>query len=335
MKLLVTGCAGFIGLHVTNRLLEDGHEVTGVDNLSDYYDIGLKRARLDILSNYPNFVFFEMDISDETAVENLFVVGRFQRVIHLAAQPGVRYSLDNPREYMTSNLVGFLNILEGCRHGNIEHLLFASSSSVYGSNEHLPFHESDSTDHPISLYGATKKSNEVMAHSYSHLFNISVTGLRFFTVYGPWGRPDMAPSIFATKICKSQPIDVFNYGKMKRDFTYIDDIVEAVVRTLDRLATPDTEFDRNHPVPMISDAPFRLYNVGSGEPIELMLFIRLLESALEREAVLELRPLQAGDPITTWSDITLLDEAIRVSPRTPITEGIPIFAEWFKSYYGH
>ncbi|MGO8754196.1 MAG: NAD-dependent epimerase [Gallionellaceae bacterium] len=332
MRMLVTGAAGFIGMHVTKRLLEQGDEVVGIDNLSDYYDVRLKQARLKQLAPYPAFRFLKLDIADRAGMEALFASGKFGRVVNLAAQPGVRYSLVNPHAYINSNIVGFLNVLEGCRHNGVEHLVYASSSSVYGSHTRMPFSEHDNADHPVSLYAATKKSNELMAHSYSHLYDIPVTGLRFFTVYGPWGRPDMSPSLFASAILEGRPIDVFNQGKMQRDFTYIDDIVEGVVRILDKPAKPNPSFDRINPDPAISDAPYRLYNIGNHEPVELMVFIETLENSLGKKAIKNMLPMQAGDVVATYADTADLRKAVGFAPCTPLNEGVIKFADWYRSY---
>lgn len=333
MKILLTGAAGFIGMHTAKRLLERGDEVVGVDNLNDYYDVNLKQARLAQLQPYPNFRFIQCDIADRPVMETLFATEKFQRVINLAAQPGVRYSLKNPHAYIQSNIVGLTNILEGCRHSQVEHLVYASSSSVYGANTHMPFSVHDNVDHPVSLYAATKKASELMAHSYSHLYKLPTTGLRFFTVYGPWGRPDMSPSLFAGAILRGEPIDVFNQGKMQRDFTYIDDIVEGVVRILDRVATPDPEFDTNAPDPGTSYAPYRVYNIGNHEPVELMTFIETIERAAGRPAVKNFLPMQAGDVVATYADVADLKRDVGFEPRTPLAEGIEKFVAWYRGYY--
>ena len=333
MKILVTGAAGFIGVHVAKRLLERGNEVVGIDNLSDYYDVKLKEERLKQLAPFPAFQFLKLDMADRAAMEALFASGKFQRVVNLAAQPGVRYSLINPHAYINSNIVGFMNVLEGCRHSGVEHLVYASSSSVYGSHTKMPFSEHDNVDHPVSLYAATKKSNELMAHSYSHLYNIPATGLRFFTVYGPWGRPDMSPSLFASAILEGRPIDVFNQGKMQRDFTYIDDIVEGVVRILDKPAKANPSFDRINPDPADSDAPYRVYNIGNHEPVELMVFIEALENALGKKAIKNMLPMQAGDVIATYADTADLRKAVGFAPCTPLNEGVIKFADWYRAYH--
>lgn len=334
MKVLVTGVAGFIGMHVAKRLLEQGAEVVGIDNLNDYYDVALKQARLEQLKPFPTFRFVKMDMADRAAMEQLFAAERFNRAVNLAAQPGVRYSLKNPHAYIQSNIVGFVNLLEGCRHNQVEHLVYASSSSVYGANTHMPFSVHDNVDHPVSLYAATKKSNELMAHTYSHLFGLPTTGLRFFTVYGPWGRPDMSPSLFTGAILEGRAIDVFNQGKMQRDFTYIDDIVEGVVRVLDCVSVPDPAFDRAAPDPASSYAPYHLYNIGNHEPVELMTFIETIEDALGKKAAKNMLPMQDGDVPATYADIESLTAAVGFSPSTPLKEGIAKFVAWYKGYYG-
>jgi UDP-glucuronate 4-epimerase len=333
MKILVTGAAGFIGMHVVQRLLARGDEVVGVDNLNDYYDVNLKLARLDRIASRENFRFEKADIADRDAMAHLFGTEKCQRVVHLAAQAGVRYSLLNPHAYIESNINGFTNILEGCRHTKVEHLVYASSSSVYGGNKRLPFSEHDNVDHPVSLYAATKKSNELMAHAYSHLFRLPTTGLRFFTVYGPWGRPDMALFLFTKAILEGQPIDIFNYGKMQRDFTYIDDIVEGVMRVLDQAATPAASFDHRVPDPATSDAPYRIFNIGNRQPIELMIYIETLERLLGQTAKKNFLPLQAGDVPVTCADTADLGAAVGFAPATPIAEGIRHFVDWYRSYY--
>lgn len=334
MKVLVTGAAGFIGMHCAKALLERGDEVVGVDNLSDYYDPQLKADRLKELSPYSGFKFLKLDIADRPALEQLFAEEGFDRVIHLAAQAGVRYSLKNPHAYVESNLVGFLHILEGCRHHRIAHLVYASSSSVYGGNEKMPFSEHDSVDHPVSLYAATKKANELMAHTYSHLYGLPTTGLRFFTVYGPWGRPDMAPILFAKAILEGRPIEVFNYGKMQRDFTYIDDIVEGVVRALDRPAEPDMDFDSRNPNPSVSRAPFRVFNIGNQGPVELMRFIEAIENALGMKAEKNLLPIQPGDVIATFADVSKLRDWTGFQPGTEVEDGVSRFVSWYRNYFG-
>ena len=334
MKLLVTGAAGFIGMHCALRLLERGDEVIGVDNLNDYYDVRLKEARLAQLATYPPFRFLKLDISTQSETRRLFETEQPQRVLHLAAQAGVRYSFVHPEPYIASNLVGFANVLEGCRQAAVEHLVYASSSSVYGENARRPFSVSDSVDHPISLYAATKKSNELMAHAYSHLFAIPATGLRYFTVYGPWGRPDMAPILFSSAILAGRPIDVFNLGRMRRDFTYIDDIVDGTLKVLDRAATPGPAFDPAAPDPSTSSAPWRVYNIGSNEPVELLRFIELLEQALGRKAVKNLLPMQPGDVAETFADVDALERDFGFRPRTALAEGVRRFVAWYRSYYG-
>lgn len=334
MKILVTGAAGFVGMHTCMRLLARGDEVVGLDNLSDYYDVQLKEDRLKQLQAFGNFRFVRMNLADQEAVASLFAKEQFQRVINLAAQPGVRYSLKNPHAYIQSNIVGFTNVLEGCRHNKVEHLVFASSSSVYGANTAMPFSVHQNVDHPISLYAATKKANELMAHTYSHLFNLSATGLRFFTVYGPWGRPDMSPSLFTSAIMEGRPIDVFNHGKMQRDFTYVDDIVEGVIRVLDQPAISDPSFDKANPNPASSYAPYHLYNIGNHEPIELMAFIETIEQVLGKKAEKNMLPMQDGDVLVTYADTESLQQAVGFSPRTPLKEGVSKFVAWYKDYYG-
>jgi len=334
MRILVTGAAGFIGMHVARRLLEEGEDVVGIDNINDYYDVRLKQDRVEQLASHPGFDFVRLDLADRREMEQLFGNGGFRRVVHLAAQPGIRYSLDHPHAYVASNLVGFLNVLEGCRNDDIEHLVYASSSSVYGANTNMPFSVHHNVDHPISLYAATKKSNELMAHTYSHLFGIPTTGLRFFTVYGPWGRPDMAPSLFASAILEGRPIDVFHHGQMQRDFTYIDDITEGVVRVLDAIREPEPSFDSSDPDPATSSAPYRLYNIGNHEPVGLLTFIEKLEIALGRRTEKNLLPLQPGDVVATCADIDALQEAVGFSPDTPLEQGLAEFAAWFRDYYG-
>jgi len=333
MKILVTGAAGFIGSHTSLLLLGRGDQVVGLDNLNDYYDVQLKLDRLARLTPHENFRFVKMDVADREGMAKLFAEEKFDRVIHLAAQAGVRYSLQNPHAYIDSNLVGFTNILEGCRHSKVQHLVYASSSSVYGGNTKMPFSEHDSVDHPVSLYAATKKANELMAHTYSHLFNLPTTGLRFFTVYGPWGRPDMALFLFTKAILEGRPIDVFNHGKMKRDFTYIDDIVQGVVRTMDRIAEPDPNYDSNNPDPARGKAPYRVFNIGNNNPVELMGFIGAIEDALGQQAQKNFLPLQDGDVPATYADTDTLNEWTGFVPATPVSEGIGRFIEWYRSYY--
>ena len=332
--VLVTGAAGFIGFHLAARLLDAGVAVVGVDNVNAYYDVRLKEARLAALTGRPGFRFERVDLADRGAMAALFDACKPRRVVNLAAQAGVRYSIENPHAYADSNLTGFLNVLEECRRHAVAHLVYASSSSVYGGNRKLPFSTLDSVDHPVSLYAATKKSNELMAHTYSHLYRLPTTGLRFFTVYGPWGRPDMSPSLFASAILEDRPIDVFNQGKMQRDFTYIDDIVEGVMRVLDKVAEPDPSFDRAAPDPATSDAPYRIYNIGNHEPVELMTFIETIESAIGKKAVKNMLPMQDGDVVATYADIGELSRAVGFAPHTPLSAGVAKFAAWFKDYYG-
>ncbi len=334
MKILVTGAAGFIGMHTCERLLDEGHAVVGLDNLNDYYDPALKRARLDRLRAREGFAAVEGDIVDAAALMHLFEAHRFERVIHLAAQPGVRYSITHPHVYAQANLVGFLNMLEACRHHGMPHLVYASSSSVYGGNIRLPFSEHDPADHPVSLYAATKRANELMAHTYSHLYGLPATGLRFFTVYGPWGRPDMSPMLFTRAILEGRPIDVFNEGRMRRDFTYVDDIVEGVVRVMDRPPAPDPAFDPGAPDPATAAAPWRLYNIGNHEPVELMTFIGTLERLLGRTAQKRMLPMQAGDVEATCADVADLHRDAGFAPRTPLETGLARFVEWYRAYYG-
>ena len=333
MKIMVTGAAGFIGMHIAQRLLERGDEVVGVDNLNDYYAVALKEARLERLQGRDRFSFHRIDIADDAALAATVAQEKPQRVIHLAAQAGVRYSLTHPHAYIEANIRGFLNILEACRHGAIEHLVYASSSSVYGSNAALPFGEHQNIDHPVSLYAATKKSNELMAHTYSHLFALPTTGLRFFTVYGPWGRPDMALFLFAKAILAGEPIQVFNQGRMMRDFTYIDDIVEAVVRVVDKPATPASAFDPAAPDPATSDAPYRVFNIGNSRPTQLLDYVAELEQALGRKANMQLLPMQAGDVLETWADTRALEAWIGFKPGTAIKDGIARFADWYRGYH--
>jgi UDP-glucuronate 4-epimerase len=329
MKILVTGAAGFIGFHVSQQLLARGDAVVGLDNLNDYYDVNLKLARLGQIDSHPAFTFSKLDLQDRQGLEALFAEHRFDAVINLAAQAGVRYSLENPHAYVDSNIVGFTNILECCRHHRIGHLVYASSSSVYGMNSAMPFSVHDNVDHPISLYAASKKANELMAHTYSHLYGLPTTGLRFFTVYGPWGRPDMALFLFTKAILAGEPIKVFNKGKMQRDFTYIDDIVEGVVRVMDKTAEPNPQWDGARPDPGTSSAPYRLYNIGNNNPIKLTDFIEALERALGRTAERELLPMQPGDVAATYADIEDLADAVGYRPRTPVQEGIDNFVAWY------
>jgi UDP-glucuronate 4-epimerase len=332
-KILVTGAAGFIGMHVAQLLLARGEQVVGLDNLNDYYDPRLKLDRLERLAPRPGFRFVQIDVADRAAMEALFAEERFERVVHLAAQAGVRYSLVNPQAYVDANVVGFMNILEGCRHAGVQHLVYASSSSVYGGNTHMPFSEHDNIDHPVSMYAATKKANELMAHTYSHLFGLPTTGLRFFTVYGPWGRPDMALFLFTRAILEGGAIDVFNHGKMVRDFTFIDDIAEGVVRVLDRPATPDAAFDAAAPDPARSSAPYRVFNIGNSDPVELMSFVEAIERALGREAKKNFLPLQDGDVPATFADVSELAHWTGFRPRTSVAEGVERFVAWYRAYY--
>jgi UDP-glucuronate 4-epimerase len=330
--VLVTGAAGFIGFHTTNALLKGGESVVGLDNLNDYYDVSLKRDRLAQIQG--EFEFVEGDVADEKTVRELFEKHRFSRVIHLAAQAGVRHSIDNPGIYVQSNVVGFLNVLEACRAVKAGHLVYASSSSVYGLNETMPFSEHAGTDHPVSLYGATKKANEAMAHSYSHLFGLPTTGLRFFTVYGPWGRPDMAPMLFARAIADGKPIKVFNEGRMKRDFTYVDDIAAGIVAALARPPAANPSWDALVADPATSRAPYRLYNIGNHQPVELLRFIEIMEAAMGRPAVKELLPMQPGDVLATFADVADLTRDVGFQPSTPVEEGVARFVAWFREYYG-
>jgi UDP-glucuronate 4-epimerase len=332
-KILVTGAAGFIGFHLTKRLLDRGDEVVGLDNVNDYYDVRLKQARLSQIEGRENFRLERMDLGDRQGMEKLFAVEKFDRVVNLAAQAGVRYSLINPHAYVDSNLVGFMNILEGCRHNQVQHLVYASSSSVYGANTRMPFSVHDNVDHPVSLYAASKKANELMAHTYAHLYRLPVTGLRFFTVYGPWGRPDMALFLFTKAILAGQPIDVFNYGKMRRDFTFIDDIIEGVVRTLDKTAEPDPAWNGADPDPGTSNAPCRLYNIGNNSPVELMYLIETLEKSLGKKAEKNLMPIQPGDVPETFADVDDLTRDVGFKPATPIEVGVQRFVEWYRGYY--
>ncbi len=333
MKFLVTGAAGFIGCFVALRLLDAGHQVIGLDNLNDYYDVNLKLARLKLLEDKPGFEFIKLDLADRSGMAELFAAYKFDRVIHLAAQAGVRYSLENPLAYADSNLIGFVNILEGCRHNKVGHLLYASSSSVYGLNKKQPFSTEDSVDHPISLYAATKKANELMAHSYSHLYGLPTTGLRFFTVYGPWGRPDMALFKFTKAILAGNSIDVYNHGQMRRDFTYIDDIAEAVVRLQDVIPVADNTWTVEQGSLAASSAPYRIYNIGNSDPISLMTYIHALESALGIEARKVMLPIQAGDVLDTSADTQPLYDAINFRPETPVEQGVKNFVNWYREFY--
>ncbi len=333
MRVLVTGVAGFIGNETAKALLERGEEVVGIDNLNDYYDPALKQARLRRLEGQNRFSFQRLDLADREGMARLFAEGGFQRVVHLGAQAGVRFSIENPAAYLDSNLAGFGHVLEGCRRSGVEHLVYASSSSVYGANTRTPFRVEDNTDHPVSLYAATKKANEGMAHAYSHLYGLPTTGLRFFTVYGPWGRPDMAPLIFTRKILAGEPIEVFNEGRHERDFTYVDDIVEGVVRVLDRPAEPDPDWSSEAPGPASSSAPWRLYNIGNAAPVPLMAFITTIEQALGRKAVMEMKPRQPGDVLRTAADVAALEAAVGFRPHTPLAEGIERMARWYRAFY--
>lgn len=333
MTILVTGAAGFIGYHVARRLLDAGQSIVGLDNLNDYYDPQLKRDRLGRLEGRPGFIFERLDVADADGMKRLFERHRPRRVIHLAAQAGVRYSLENPRAYVDSNLVGFTHILEGCRHLGAEHLVYASSSSVYGDNRKIPFSEHDPVDHPVSLYAASKKANELMAHCYSHLFRLPTTGLRFFTVYGPWGRPDMALFLFTRAILEGRPIQVFNRGQMRRDFTYIDDIVEGIVRVQDHIPEPNPDWRQGDPDPATSSAPYRVFNIGNGQPVELMEFIEAIEKRLGKVAAKELLPLQPGDVPATFADTGDLFAAVGFRPRTSVATGIDRFIDWYLDYY--
>lgn len=333
MKVLVTGTAGFIGSALAARLLARGNEVIGVDNLNDYYDVQIKRDRLSRISDKSGFVDIRCNIEDKAAIDNIFKIHKPDRVVNLAAQAGVRYSLVNPHAYVDSNITGFLNILEGCRHYGTENLVYASSSSVYGLNESMPFAVEDSVNHPVSLYATSKKANELMAHTYSHLFNIPTTGLRFFTVYGPWGRPDMALFLFTKKILAGEPIDIFNYGNHRRDFTYIDDIVEGVIRTLDTPATPNAEWSGLTPNPAASSAPYRIYNIGSNNPVELLRYVEILEDCLGRKATKNLLPLQLGDVPETYANVDALIRDVDYQPTTPVEVGVERFVRWYRDYY--
>jgi len=335
-SLLVTGTAGFIGFHLSKRLLDDGNDVVGIDNINDYYDVNLKLARLAILQKYSNFQFHKTDIADLHAMEDLFTKqskNAFDVVINLAAQPGVRYSLTNPHSYISSNIVGFTNVLECCRHNKVKHLVFASSSSIYGTNDKIPFSVSDNVDHPVSLYAASKKANELMAHTYAHLYDLPCTGLRFFTVYGPWGRPDMAYFSFTKAIIEDKPIDVFNFGNMKRDFTYIDDIVEGLVRVMNKIPQPNPDWDRTNPDPGSSYAPYKLYNIGNNNPVELIKFIEILENNLGKTAQKNMLPMQQGDVPITYANVDDLMKDVGFKPSTPLSEGIAKFVNWYKQYY--
>jgi UDP-glucuronate 4-epimerase len=333
MQILVTGAAGFIGFHLSQRLLSEGHQVIGIDNINDYYDVKLKQDRLTKLTDTDNFTFHQFDLANREQIESLFDRYEFESVINLGAQAGVRYSLQNPRAYLDSNIIGFGNILEGCRHHQVGHLVYASSSSVYGANTKIPFSVSDNVDRPISLYAATKKSNELMAHTYSHLYRLPTTGLRFFTVYGPWGRPDMAPMLFTKAILAGNPIDVFNNGKMQRDFTYVDDIVAGVIAVMHKVPTPSIDLAGTAPDPSVSTAPYRIYNIGNNQPIELMRFIEVLEQCLGMEAKKNLLPMQPGDVPTTYADVSDLMADVGFKPDTSIEIGVKRFVDWYRAYY--
>ena len=334
MKVLVTGAAGFIGFFTAKRLLERGDQVTGLDNLNEYYDVALKEARLEQLRSLQGFTFERLDLADREGMERVFAECQFERVVHLAAQAGVRYSIENPHAYVESNLVGTLHVLEGCRHHDVEHLVYASTSSVYGANTQMPFSVHQNVDHPLSLYAATKKSNELMAHTYSSLYGLPTTGLRFFTVYGPWGRPDMALFLFTRAILRGEPIDVFNYGKHRRDFTYVEDIAEGVVRAMDQVATADESWNSANPDPGSAAAPYRIYNIGNSEPVELMRYIEVLESCLGRKAEKNLLPLQPGDVPDTYADVTDLEQAVGYRPATSVEDGVKRFVDWYLEFYG-
>jgi UDP-glucuronate 4-epimerase len=333
VKLLVTGAAGFIGFHTARFLLERGDEVVGLDNLNAYYDPTLKQARLDVLNGYPRFRFVKVDLADRQAMETVFREGGFQRVVHLGAQAGVRYSIENPHAYVHSNVTGFLQVIEGCRHHRVEHLVYASTSSVYGANTKMPFTETQGVDHPITLYAATKRSNELMAHSYSALYGLPTTGLRFFTVYGPWGRPDMALFLFTKNILAGKPIDVFNDGYHQRDFTYVDDIVKGVVAAVDHIAVPDDKWDSDHPNPSTSNVPFRLYNIGNQTPVPLLRYIEVLEQCLGRQAQKNFLPMQLGDLPDTWADVEALASEVGYRPATDLEQGVKHFVEWYLRFY--
>jgi UDP-glucuronate 4-epimerase len=332
-KILVTGAAGFIGFHLCQRLLARGDDVVGLDNLNDYYEVSLKESRLNLLTDIEKFSFIKCDLADRRAMEKVFAEQRYDAVVNLAAQAGVRYSLTNPHAYIDANLVGFMNILEGCRHQQVDHLVFASSSSVYGANTSMPFSVHDNVDHPVSLYAASKKANELMAHTYAHLYGVPCTGLRFFTVYGPWGRPDMALFLFTRAILAGKPIDVFNHGRMRRDFTFIDDIVEGVVRVTDRPAKPNLRWSGDDPDPGTSLAPYRVYNIGNNNPVELMLLIETLEKELGRVSIKNFLPIQPGDVPATWADVDDLSLDVGFRPSTSIDVGIAKFVDWYKGYY--
>lgn len=334
MKILVTGAAGFVGYFTARQLLERGEAVVGLDNFNDYYDVRLKEARAALLDEFPGFRMERIDLADRANIEELFSREKFDKVVHLAAQAGVRYSLENPHSYINSNIVGTLHILEGCRHHGVEHLVYASSSSVYGANTAMPFSIHQNVDHPLALYGATKKANELMAHTYSSLYGLPTTGLRFFTVYGPYGRPDMALFMFTRNIIEGRPIDVFNFGNHRRDFTYIDDIVEGVIRTMDHTATANADWDADHPDPGTSKAPYRLYNIGNQQPVELMRYIEVIEECVGRKAEKKMLPMQPGDVPDTWADTEDLSRDVGYAPGTPIEIGVRNFVDWYADYYG-
>ncbi|MFN0038628.1 MAG: NAD-dependent epimerase [Burkholderiales bacterium] len=333
MKTLVTGAAGFIGMHVAQTLLARGEAVVGIDNLNDYYDVSLKQARLARLSGLSNFNFEHLDVAQENALRTLFEKHSFTRVVHLAAQAGVRYSISHPKPYGSANLMGFLSVLECCRETAVQHLVYASSSSVYGGNTGMPFRETDAVDHPVSLYAATKKANELMAHSYSHLYRIPTTGLRFFTVYGPWGRPDMSPTLFARAIFEGRAIDVYNHGKMQRDFTYIDDIVEGVIRVLDKPATVDAGYDSGSPNAATSNAPWRIFNIGNHDSVDLLRYIGMMEQAIGKPAIRNMKPMQPGDVVATYADVSALSDWVGFVPATPLHTGVAHFVDWVRHYY--
>ena len=333
MKILVTGAAGFIGSFTARQLLERGETVVGLDNFNNYYDVSLKEARAAILDDFDNFSMARVDLADREAIEALFAAEKFDKVVHMAAQAGVRYSLENPHAYIESNIVGTLHILEGCRHNDVEHLTYASSSSVYGANTAMPFSVHQNVDHPLALYGATKKANELMAHTYSNLYDLPTTGLRFFTVYGPYGRPDMALFMFTKNIIEGKPIDVFNYGHHKRDFTYIDDIVQGVIHTMDHTAQPNDDWDPAHPDPGTSMAPYRIYNIGNQQPVELMRYIEVIEECVGKKAEKNLLPLQPGDVPDTWADTEALSNDVGYAPSTPIEVGVKNFVDWYLAFY--
>lgn len=332
-KILITGAAGFIGFHLTKKAISQGYQVTGIDNLNDYYDVNLKLSRLRLLKELPGFTFYQIDLTDRKGLNKLFSQASFNGVINLAAQAGVRYSLINPHAYLESNLHGFLNILEACRHNQVDHLIYASSSSVYGANKKMPFSVEHNVDHPISLYAASKKANELMAHTYSSLYNLPTTGLRFFTVYGPWGRPDMALFLFTRAILEGKPIDVYNHGKMKRDFTYVDDIVESICRLIPKIAAPNASWNGLNPDPSSSFAPYRVYNIGNNNPVELLRFIEVIEEKVGKKAVKNFMPIQDGDVPETYADVEALMREVDFKPETPIEVGIGKFVDWYNDYY--